>query len=137
MSTYISEACEFCLADAGEPCAEDCVGYQPDEAQVEFSDLEFPEDSSVTRPLDESLSILAENVHRLPFGNLVGVRGMGAPDRQDYDADEYIARLALWMEEYQPILRAEVDALQAQAKRAISLEFERDVVRNFFGKVTQ
>jgi hypothetical protein len=81
--------------------------------------------------MGESLSILAAAVHLLPYGNLVGVRGMGAPDRQDYSPEEYVGRLADWMAEYQPILRAELDELQRQSVARISLEMERDMVRNY------
>lgn len=130
--TYAADPCEFCLADAGVPCAEDCVGYQPDEADA-WAD-QFGDE---LHPMENSLAILAEYVHRLPFGGLVGPRGMGAPDRQDYSPEEYLSRLADWMAEYQPMLRREVDALSAQAKQAISLQFEKDVVQSYFGKVTQ
>jgi hypothetical protein len=128
MSTYISTPCEFCHAEAGQPCDESCLSYQAGEYDA------WPE--TEVRPLAESLSLLAASVHRLPYGNLVGVRGMGAPDRADYSTEEYFAALADWMAEYEAVLRAEVDALQAQSKRAITLELEREVVRNFFGKVT-
>lgn len=91
----------------------------------------FSDEVTSTPPLGESLSKLAAAVHILPYGNLVGLRGMGAPDQQDFDADEYIARLADWMAEYQPILRAMVDDLQAQSRERISLRLEKDIVSNY------
>lgn len=125
----MTEPCEFCLAEAGEPCAQDCVGYQPDEAQVEFSDLDPGDDEwGLPAPLEQSEAILMAAVHRLPFGGLVGVRGMGAPDRRYYDHGEWLHKLAEWMAEYQPIIRSHVDKLQDQARRQISLQIERDVL---------
>lgn len=128
--------CEACGAASGEECAENCPGMQDAgdyatewELSALASDLNgIP---PVVRPMDESLAILAEAVHKLPYGNLVGLRGLGAPDRQDFDPQEYVARLADWMAAYQPILRAELDDLQRQSLQRISLEMERDMVRNY------
>jgi hypothetical protein len=121
--------CDECGALAGEPCAEDCKLRADSETwDVEFSQLEFPDADYEPRSMDESLAIIAEHVHRLPFGNLVGIRGMGAPDRQDYEPAEYLDRLAGWLEEYQPILRAMVDELQEQSRQRIGLQIERDVL---------
>ena len=122
--------CDECGADAGVPCAEDCrlradsEGWDIELGQLEFPDEEFHE----PRSMDESLAIIAQHVHVLPFGNLVGVRGMGAPDRQDYEPAEYLERLADWLAEYQPILRAMVDDLQTQSRQRIGLQIERDVL---------
>jgi hypothetical protein len=99
--------CEVCGANAGQECADDCgalIGTPP-------------------------MARLAAAVHLLPYGNLVGDRGVGAPDYQEYDdADEYIERLADWMEQYQPIVSAMVKDLQKQSKQCISMKIERDVL---------
>lgn len=123
--------CGECDARAGEPCADDCP-LQLEFAAVEFSDPAWPEDEVIdTPPMDESLSKLAAAVHVLPFGGRVGVRGTGAPDRQDHSAEEYIARLADWMVEYQQVLRAEVDELSRQSRERIGLQLEKDIVTNY------
>lgn len=125
--------CEACGVEAGQECAEDCPTANMSFAEYEAQQDEFDIATGAmlpreVRPMDESLSILAANVHRLPYGNLVGVRGMGAPDRQDYSPEEYVSRLADWMAEYQPILRAMVDDLQVQSRQRIGLQIERDVL---------
>lgn len=128
----MTEPCEFCLAEAGEPCAQDCVGCQPDdEAQVEFSALILPE----VDEHDEAAAKLMAAVHRLPFGGLVGIRGLGAPDRQDYPHEEWLWRLAEWMAEYQEVLAEQVAKLSADSTRLISLQMERDMVRNYLKEV--
>jgi hypothetical protein len=122
--------CELCGAEPGQECPEGC----PSLTEVDWSAVEgINEYAEVidTPPMDESLSKLARSVHILPYGNLVGARGMGAPDQQDYSPEEYIARLADWMAEYQPILRAMVDDLQAQSRERISLRLERDIVSGY------
>jgi hypothetical protein len=119
----------LCGAGPEDECFADCQGVS------DFGDtsayVDQPIEEYGPRPMGESLSILAAAVHLLPYGNLVGVRGMGAPDRQDYSPEEYVGRLADWMAEYQPILRAELDELQRQSVARISLEMERDMVRNY------
>jgi hypothetical protein len=122
--------CGSCGAEVGAKCEPDCPGLG--DGEWDFGDVsEYvnqPIEEYGPRSVDESLSIIAEHVHLLPFGNLVGVRGMGAPDRGDYEVGEYLARLADWMAEYQPLLRAMVDDLTAQSRQRISLQLERDVL---------
>lgn len=142
--SYADWPCDECKAEPGEPCAEDCpvlnMTFEEYESQQDEFDIAtgalLPPAEVKDRPMAESLSILAAAVHRLPYGNLVGIRGMGAPDQQEYSPEEYISRLADWMAEYRPILRREVDDLQNQSRQRMSLQFEKDAVRSFFGKVT-
>lgn len=123
--SYLDRPCENCGAEAGRECGPECGS----DYQVQFSDLQFPEeDHDATRSIEDSLAIIAANVHLLPFGNLVGVRGMGAPDRADFDVQGYLDRLADWMAEYQPILRAMVDELEVQSRQRIGMQIERDVL---------
>jgi len=107
-------ACGGCGADAYDPCAEDCSWA----ASIEELDGTPP----------DALTKLAAAVHRLPYSGLIGPRGVGAPDHGEYDAEEYIERLADWMTEYQLLITAMVDDLMEQSKRCISMQIERDVL---------
>lgn len=121
--------CEMCGAEPGNPCLGDCPG----DAYDEFSAQGLSELIG-TPPLEDSEAKLMAAVHRLPYGGLIGTRGTGAPDRQDYDREEWMARLAEWMTEYQQMLAVQVDQLQDQARERIALQLEKDVVKAFFGK---
>lgn len=114
--------CDFCHAQPGEPCSEDCPGFEGGA---------WPEGLNGTPPVEESEAKLMAAVHRLPYGGLVGMRGMGAPDRQDYPREKWMSMLADWMVEYQETLAAEVAKLEADSVRLISLQMERDMVRNY------
>lgn len=113
--------CEDCGAGAGEECRPDCCG-----AAVAFTD---PNDEYAyfAEPVEELMARLAAAVHRLPFSGNVGIRGVGAPER-DGDDDAYIAELANWMTEYVEVARSMVEALQVQSRQRISLQIERDVL---------
>jgi hypothetical protein len=120
--------CDMCGANSGDPCLDTCPGNADGETWPEFSASPVAEDSEAR---------LMAAVHRLSFGGLIGIRGTGAPDRQDYEHDEWMARLADWMTDYQRVLAEQVQQLQDQARAGIALQFEKDVVKAFFGKVTQ
>lgn len=122
---HLAYPCSFCHAEVGEPCPPDCPGLAEDDA------WELHPEVIGTPPSPEAR--LAAAVHRLPYGGLVGIRGTGAPDRQDYPLQEWIEKLADWMTEYERVLRAEVEELQAQARQRIALQFEKDVFQRMMG----
>ncbi len=68
-------------------------------------------------------------IWRLPFAALIP----DPPDRHSLAPDEWITELADWMETYSVVLGSEVHRLQEDSTRAMTLQLERDVVRNFFG----
>lgn len=120
--------CGECGADIGEPCPEGCPGtefWSNEELDLALNEVIDTPPSPAAR--------LAAAIHRLPLGGLVGIRGTGAPDRQDYPLEEWIEHLADWMTEYQRILTAEVEELQAQVRKGIGLQIEKDVLRNMLG----
>ena len=107
--------CEECEVGAGVPCLPDCPALQAAGGWLG------------ARSMDESLSRLAAAVHRLPYGAQVGLIGLGAPDRADYTPEEYVAKVADWMTEYQQVLVSKVDDLERQSRERIGLQIERDV----------
>lgn len=121
---HLSYPCDYCHSDVGEPCPPDCPGMATEDALYSVEVIGTP-------PSGEAR--LAAAVHRLPFGGLVGIRGTGAPDRQDYPLGEWIELLADWMTEYEQVLRCEVDQLQVQARQRIGLQIEKDCARAWIG----
>ena len=127
--------CEACGAEVGTPCPDNCPGMTvagEHATEWEMSALASPLPEA---DLDEAAAKLMAAVHRLPFGGLVGIRGLGAPDRQDYPHEEWLWRLAEWMAEYQEVLAEQVAKLSADSTRLISLQMERDMVRNYLKEV--
>ncbi|HEX2616640.1 MAG TPA: hypothetical protein VHL57_03805 [Flavobacteriales bacterium] len=120
--------CDGCHAQAGEPCLPECPNLADSPWDgYEFADLEATE--YAMRSPDESMAVVMANINLLPFGALVGT----VPERSFYDEDEFLDRLATWMADYQQVLNAKVDEMQAQVREGISLKIGRDILRAHLG----
>lgn len=126
-TTGLIYECEGCGAGAGIDCLPDCP-YMVD--PPDFADLYFPPEPET---LEDSEARLMAAVHRLPFGGNVGIRGLGAPDRQDYPHDVWMAKLADWMTEYQEVSTAMIEQLQTDVRKGLGAQIERAVLRRTLG----
>jgi hypothetical protein len=121
--------CDMCGAEPGQDCRENCPGLEcVDFSELDLSDIEVSEVSEVPS-LDDSQAAFMGAVWRLPFGNVLP----DPPDRREYDIQEWMAKMAEWMQTYGAVIKAEVDRLNADSRRAIGLQIEKDMVRSFFG----
>lgn len=123
--------CEDCGAAVGEPCRDDCGGgYEAQEASTyeQWAAAQVDPLPPCERDVEESIAMIAAATHLLPFGGLVGIRGTGAPDRQDYTVEGYLSKLADWITEYREVVRREVDHLEGQSVKMIGMQIERDTV---------
>ena len=130
--TSLAYPCDGCGAEAGQPCPDTCrykeseyVQEMDEQWAIAISNALPPYDPP---PLEESEAKLMAAVHRLPFGGNVGIRGTGAPDRQDYPREEWMARLADWMTEYAEVSAQMIGNLEVDARKSIGLQIELDVL---------
>ena len=107
--------CELCQAPAGEPCKDDC----PSRGE---GDRELPYLQEIAQ------SMLMASLYRLPFAAFI----TDPPDYHDIDSDHWLGQVALWMADYLAVAQAHISTLQADSRRAISLQIEKDIVSNFF-----
>lgn len=107
-AVLLAYPCDVCGAQPGEVCSPGCAnGSVPD---------------------DDAAAVMMAAVYRLPFGSLLA----DPPDRSAQSAEEWLAELAEWMTDYVSVLAGEVDRLSCSARKAISLQIEKDVMRGFF-----
>lgn len=110
--------CEHCGAEAGEPCKPACsYVYAADEAQA---DEQVP-------LLEQAQGALTAVAYRLPYSGLLD----DPPSRKGIEHDVWLAKLAVWLEGYRALLTEQVAQLEADARRGIALQLEKDVVRGF------
>lgn len=125
----LSWQCEHCGAAVGEPCADDCP-YAEANANDPSFEIEADEAQALSSPqtlTEQAQGIIHANSYRLPFSGLLS----DPPDPRGDDDDQWLGKFALWFVEYQKLIRTEVDKLSADSRKAIALQFEKDVVRGF------
>lgn len=123
---YLDTPCEACHAAVGEQCRPDCIGaaaFLIDQG-VDWENAD--EDTDLGR---ESKRALTGVLSRLPYSGASFLKPV--PVYGDCSTDEWLARIVLWMDDYRQFLTTQVDQLQADSRKAMSLQFERDVVRKF------
>ena len=118
----LSYPCPDCEAPTGEPCRDTCVNMTEPPWLDEADEYAAP-------ALDESLTRIMAAVYRLPFGRLAGT----PPDRQQMSLEEWADRLGDYLTTYMEVSHGQVDHLSGRARDAISLELQRDVIRQFLG----
>lgn len=128
----LSWECEHCGAAVGEPCHEGCP-YA--EANAPLFEVEADEAQALSSPqtlTEHAQGIIHAASYRLPFSGLLS----DPPDPRGDDDDQWLGKFALWLVEYQKLIRSQVDKLSEDSRRAIGLQIEKDVVRGFLG-ITQ
>lgn len=120
---FLAEACEACGAEVGESCRFDCIGmasYIEGQPIVGESDPDL--ETEAKRALTGILS-------RLPLSGASFLKPV--PLHGDCATDVWLGRVAVWMDDYRKAIASELEDLQGQSRKAMALQFEKDVVRQF------
>lgn len=124
--------CQFCEAGIGEPCRDDCEALEANwpglAAQPSEDDLWAAQNAEFEAQANVSKSALQSALHRLPFSGSF----MQAPNYRFRETDDWLAELGLWLDQYNQYAKGKMEQLQSDSRRAMALQFERDVVRKFF-----
>lgn len=124
--------CQFCDAGVGEPCADTCEALEanwPGLAQQPTEDeLWAAQNAEFEAQTNVSKSALQAALHRLPFSGSF----MQAPNYRFRETDDWLAELGLWLDQYNKYAKDKITRLENESRRAMALQFERDVVRKFF-----
>jgi hypothetical protein len=125
MDGLLDTPCQFCEAGVGEPCQPDCEAL---EANWPGIASEKTGDEWLMEEPDEFKLALMSSMYRLPF---VG-SFLQPPSYRGRSTDEWLAELGIWLDEYNRFSKAKIERLEGEARRAMALQLEKDVVRKFF-----
>lgn len=129
-TTFIDSPCEQCGADVGEVCRPYCAAAAAYADEVEDG-VYAQEPGEETDYETEAKRALMAILYTMPLSGAAFVST--PPNYGDCPTDQWIYDVAVWMSDYRTILKAELEKLQADSRRAMGLQFERDVVRGFLG----
>lgn len=118
--------CQFCDAQIGEPCKPDCEALEANWPGM--GDSEPTGDEWLQEPPDEFKGALMSALYRLPF---VGAF-LQPPSYRNRDTDAWLAELGIWLDQYNQYAKGKVGKLEADSRRALGLQLEKDMVRQFF-----
>lgn len=122
----MSIPCEMCGAGADEPCEDDC----PDMAYVHESEMLDREQAEEMSTHDLARQILFRATTGLPYSALAGDPPYFGEHTDD---DQWLAEMAVWMANYNKVIREQVEDLQAQSRQRLGLQLEKDIIREFLG----
>lgn len=118
--------CQFCDAAVGEPCHSDCEAL---EANWPGASEQQDGDAWLTENANEFKASLMSSMYRLPF---IGSY-LQPPNYRGRDTDAWLAELGIWLDGYNRYAKGKIERLENDSRRAMALQFEKDVVRKFFG----
>lgn len=127
MEGLLDTPCQFCDAGVGEPCKPDCEALEANWPGMAASAENTGDDWLMEEP-DEFKTALMSSLYRLPF---VGAF-LQPPNYRGRSTDEWLAELGIWLDQYNKYSKAKIEELEVKARKAIALQFEKDVVRQFF-----
>lgn len=139
--SYEAIPCTFCGAAAGEPCDRDCGhmnAYLEDHDLPEAPPLAPYEHQPYAPPAGEPLLGQASKALRkvtcgLPFAGLIADPPTLKPEYEGDGHDVWLAKMAVWLEDYRVLAAAKIEELQEGSRKAIGLQLEKDMVRHFLG----
>lgn len=124
--------CQFCGAGIGEPCDSNCEALEANwpglSGQPSEDDLWAAQNAEFEAQTNVSKSALQAALHRLPFSGSF----MQAPNYRFRDTDDWLAELGLWLDQYNKYAKDKIARLENESRRAMALQFEKDVVRQYF-----
>lgn len=128
----LGSPCQYCGAGIGEPCEDNCEALEANwpglSGQPTEDELWAAQNAEFGAQTNVSKSALQSALHRLPFSGSF----MQAPNYRFRETDDWLAELGLWLDQYNKYVKVKIERLENESRRAMALQFEKDVVRKFF-----